>query len=96
MEMDLEEKLVMGKNTIDILIGNFITSDSLKNNSCGFSKINLYIIEMPQMEISMKLYKYKIGKKMDKLFILMMIIAQQMVMKFMLGLIYRIIQINIH
>ena len=63
MEMDLEEKLVMGENTIDILIGNFITSDSLKNNSCGFSKINLYIIEMPQMEISMKLYKYKNGKK---------------------------------
>lgn len=63
MEMDLKDKLVMGENTIDILIGNFVTSDNFKNNSCGFSKINLYIIEKPQMEISMKLYKYKNGQK---------------------------------
>ena len=62
LEMDLKEKLNIGENTIDILIGNFITSDNLKNNSCGFSKINLYIIEKPQMDISMKLYKYKNGQ----------------------------------
>ena len=62
MKMDLEDKLVIGENTIDILIGNFITSDNLKNNSCGFSKVNLYIIEKPKMDISMKFYKYKNGQ----------------------------------
>ena len=47
-----------GENTIDILIGNFITNENSLNNVYGFSKINLYIIEKPKININLKFYKY--------------------------------------
>ena len=60
--LNLRNWLRIGENKIDILIGNYITNASQKNTSCGFSKINLYIIEKPQIDITMKLYKYKNGQ----------------------------------
>ena len=62
MDLDISSKLILGENTIDILIGNFITNENLVNNSCGFSKINLYIIEKPQVNVNVQFYKYKNGE----------------------------------
>ena len=56
--LDLRNWLRKDKNNIDILIGNYITNSNQKNISCGFSKINLYIIEKPKIDVTMKLYKY--------------------------------------
>ena len=55
--LDLRNWLRKDKNNIDILIGNYITNSNQKNISCGFSKINLYIIEMPKIDVTMKHYK---------------------------------------
>lgn len=60
--LDLRSRIKMENNNIDILIGNYITNSSQKNISCGFSKINLYIIEKPKIDVTMKLYKYKNGQ----------------------------------
>lgn len=60
--LDLRNWLRKDKNNIDILIGNYITNSNQKNISCGFSKINLYIIEKPKIDVTMKLYKYKNGQ----------------------------------
>ena len=58
METDISNKLNLGENSIDFLVGNFISSESVLNNSYGFSKLNLYIIEKPKLDINIQFYKY--------------------------------------
>lgn len=62
MELDLGGNLNIGENEIDILVGNYIVDSSYKNKLCGFSKLNLYIIEKPKVDVEMMFYKYKDGK----------------------------------
>ena len=62
METNISKDLKLGENTIDFLVGNFISSESVLNNSYGFSKLNLYIIEKPQLDINVQFYKYRDGK----------------------------------
>lgn len=59
MDTDISKSLRMGENTIDFLVGNFISRESTLSNSCGFSKLNLYIIEKPKFNVDVKFYKYK-------------------------------------
>ncbi|MGN1032978.1 MAG: hypothetical protein ACI4PU_05910, partial [Intestinibacter sp.] len=59
LDSNIADKLKFGDNTIDILIGNFIVSEDMLNSSCGFSKLNLYIIESPKINISAQFYTYK-------------------------------------
>ncbi len=62
MDTDINKKLKLGENTIDILVGNFISNEITLNNSCGFSKLNLYIIEKPKLNVNIQFYKYKNGE----------------------------------
>ena len=59
LDTNISNNLIAGENTIDILIGNLITSESLLNSSYGFSKLNIYIIESPKINISAQFYTYK-------------------------------------
>lgn len=59
LDTNISYNLIAGENTIDILIGNLITSESLLNSSYGFSKLNIYIIDSPKINISAQFYTYK-------------------------------------
>lgn len=59
LDCEILNNLKSGENTIDILIGNIIISKASLNNSNGFSKLNLYIIESPKINISAQFYKYE-------------------------------------
>ena len=59
LDTNISYNLIAGENTIDILIGNLITSESLLNSSYGFSKLNIYIIDSPKINISAEFYTYK-------------------------------------
>lgn len=63
IELDLKKYLTVGTNYIDILVGNYIVDENYINKSCGFSKLNLYIIEKPKIDIQMMFYKYKNGER---------------------------------
>ncbi|MGM9535067.1 MAG: hypothetical protein ACI3VR_07430, partial [Intestinibacter sp.] len=56
LDTNISDNLIAGENTIDILIGNIITK---LNSSYGFSKVNIYIIESPKINISGQFYTYE-------------------------------------
>lgn len=61
LDTSIRDNLKIGENTIDILIGNIIDNESLLSTSNGFSKVNLYIIENPKIDIKAMFYTYHDG-----------------------------------
>ncbi len=62
LDTRIRENLKIGENNIDFLIGNIIDDENLLSTSNGFSKVNLYIIENPKVDIKTTFYTYHNGE----------------------------------
>lgn len=58
LDTRIRDNLKIGENNIDFVIGNIIDDENLLSTSNGFSKVNLYIIENPKVDIKTTFYTY--------------------------------------